>query len=370
MNDHDNGGAERKAALLRKKIRPFKPSTIETVEDCLNSLSECSFQGRRLGTALKIYNEMLSRPCFKVLTLSGAMIPAGMDEIICEMIEFGMINCIVSTGANITHGILNAFAPHNQAHYLGSEKANDAELRNFQINRIFDTYLPESEYMRAENELLVLLRQVFRDSKKRMTGENGTQFFVTRPSELFKSIGMRLPGRCFVKIAALYDVPIFCGATSDSELALDLAKYRVNNQLNVILDEIGDVLKFSNYIRRHNCHGTIIVGGGVPRNWAQQIFPFLDQLDLHNKQGEPLKFKGYQYSIRIHTAVAEDGGLSGCTLSESMSWGKYREGAKHVSIWGDATIALPILISAAVQSNQLIKLTPELVSEVNRTPSS
>ncbi|MEJ2251044.1 MAG: deoxyhypusine synthase family protein, partial [Candidatus Lokiarchaeota archaeon] len=88
--------------------------------------------------------------------------------------------------------------------------------------------------------------------------------------------------------------------------------------------------------------GTIIIGGGVPRNWAQQIFPLLDQL-------KEIKTMGYNYSVRIHTATEYDGGLSGCTISESKSWGKYALDAKHVSVWCDATIALPILITALLE---------------------
>jgi deoxyhypusine synthase len=158
-------------------------------------------------------------------------------------------------------------------------------------------------------------------------------------------IGDRLEPKGFVAVAARKGVPIFCGATSDSELALDLAKYRAED-LMIVLDEIGDVITFSKLIESHSTYGNIIVGGGVPRNWAQQVFPYLDQ--VHGEVGES-RFTGFNYSVRFHTATELDGGLSGCTVSEGKSWGKYATEANHVSVWGDSTINLPLLVTALIQ---------------------
>jgi deoxyhypusine synthase len=112
-------------------------------------------------------------------------------------------------------------------------------------------------------------------------------------------------------------------------------------------DILKDVLKFADIIRNSEEYGTIIIGGGVPRNWAQQVFPLLDQLDK-------IETMGYNYSVRIHTAAEFDGGLSGCTISESKSWGKYSLDSRYVSVWCDATIALPILISGLLQKLNII----------------
>ncbi|MFW9896655.1 MAG: deoxyhypusine synthase family protein, partial [Candidatus Thorarchaeota archaeon] len=98
--------------------------------------------------------------------------------------------------------------------------------------------------------------------------------------------------------------------------------------------------------------GIVIIGGGVPRNWAQQIYPYIENVEqLERKDYE----FGYKYSIRIHTATEYDGGLSGCTVSESKSWGKYALDSKSVSVWCDATIALPILITGLLQRLNLIQ---------------
>ena len=105
--------------------------------------------------------------------------------------------------------------------------------------------------------------------------------------------------------------------------------------------------KFGNIVRNSKEYGTLIIGGGVPRNWAQQIFPMLDQFDNIEKMG-------YNYSVRISTAMEYDGGLSGSTFSEAKSWGKYSLESKHVNVWSDATIALPVLITGVLQRLKII----------------
>ena len=320
---------------LAKKIVPYDPTKVTTVEDALVALQGCSFQGRNLGIALEILTDMASNPeCLRVLTLAGAMIPAGMEEIICQAIERKIIKVIVTTGANIIHSIVNAFeSTEHQYHYSGTDKVDDSDLLSHRINRIYDTFLPEEGYENAENHLKKVLLSVF---------PKDTQI-VLSPSELLAKIGPHLPGRNFLAIAAENGVPVFCGATSDSELAINLLIFRQQEGLNLILDEILDIEKFSKLIREANNYGTIILGGGVPRNWAQQVFPYLAQIDDNYQK------TGYHYSVRFHSAVPLDGGLSGCTIRESISWGKYQSDVHHQSVWGDATVYFPLIMSALFQ---------------------
>ena len=165
---------------------------------------------------------------------------------------------------------------------------------------------------------------------------------ITVPAELMKKVGEEITERCILSVAAKHDLPIFVPAFSDSEFALNLIKFSVREGYSFNLDIFGDVLKFANIIRKSKQFGTFIIGGGVPRNWAQQVFPLLDQIDN-------IESMGYNYSVRITSAVEYDGGLSGCTFSESKSWGKYSLESKYITVWCDATIALPILITGLFQ---------------------
>ena len=332
----------RKEDYLHVKIQPYDPTKITTVEDALIALQSCSFQGRNLGNALEVLSKMVNAPnCLKVLTLSGALVPAGMEEIIIQGIEHGIYNVIVTTGANLIHSIVNVFdpQPERQGHYVGSEQVDDGDLFHHRINRIFDTFLPEDGYLYAEQELLKIIQNHHTP---------GTDYRYTS-SEFLEFLGPRLPGRSFISVAAAHKVPIFCGALSDSELGLDLMKFRKRHDFRIIIDELGDVPKYAELIKSYKQCGSIILGGGVPRNWAQQVFPFLDQM---RESADDRVYDGFSFSVRFHSATKHDGGLSGCTISESISWGKYAVDATHQSVWVDSTIGFPLVMTALIQRMQ------------------
>lgn len=319
-----------------RPIVPIDPETARSAEAILTALGECSFQGRSLALALDVLETMArDGGCGVVLTLAGAMVPAGMGRVVGRLIERGVVDAIVTTGANVSHDMVNA-AKGGAGHYLGSADADDDELYRHRINRIYDTNLPEDNYHAAE----VLLEELWRErAKGHAVGEEP---LVLAPSEVFEHTGRALADRGaggFMAAAAVAGVPIFCGATSDSEFCLNLAKFRHRGWLSLILDEIADLFRFGEWIRSRKRRGCLIVGGGVPRNWAQQIFPLLDMI-------EDAEYPGYDFGVRISTDNVVYGGLSGCTISESKSWGKYGREARFAEVSCDATIALPLLAAA------------------------
>jgi len=324
-----------KEEFLIKKISPFNIYKVKNIDDLLKDLKKCGFQGRNLGRALDILYKMVTDDkILTVLTLSGAMVPAGMGDIICALIENKLIDVIISTGANTIHDLVDAVS--DIGHYIGSPNVDDNELYKARINRIYDTFLPENNYKRAENVLLDIIHEIFSSKEINIT-----------PSNLMKKVGEKINERCILSIAAKHGIPIFVPAFSDSEFALNLIKFSVREGYKFNLDIFGDVLTFADIIRKSDEFGTFIIGGGVPRNWAQQVFPLLDQIDN-------VETMGYNYSVRITSAVEYDGGLSGCTISESKSWGKYSLKSKYITVWCDATIALPILITGLFQRLNII----------------
>ncbi|MFX0021945.1 MAG: deoxyhypusine synthase family protein [Candidatus Hermodarchaeota archaeon] len=329
MNNHQ------KEDYLIKKVKPFDVKKIKNIDNLLTSLKDCGFQGRNLGVAIDIIEKMVTnRKCLTVLTLSGALVPAGMGEIITVLMEHELIDILISTGANITHDLVDAAS--NIGHFLGSPNVDDDELFKYRINRIYDIFLPEDNYDKADKKLLETIQSAFKEKKIQLL-----------PSDFLQVIGSGIKTRCILSMAAKKGIPIFIPAFSDSELALKLLKYNFYEDYEFQFDILGDVKKFGDIVKTYKEYGTIIIGGGVPRNWAQQIFPMLDQFDKITNMG-------YNYSVRIHTAMEYDGGLSGSTFSEAKSWGKYSLESKHVSVWCDATIALPILITGLLQRLKII----------------
>jgi deoxyhypusine synthase len=324
-----------KEEYLRKKITPISPRDVSGVADLVTRLGGCSFQGRALSRCLDVLENMVrDQECLVVMTLAGAMVPGGMEETVTQLIEARAIDVLVSTGANISHSMVNHADAANQGHYIGAVEVDDAELYHHHINRIFDTFLPEEGYHEGE----MLLEAILREHFERNDIDPAQQWLI-RPQELFRIVGEaldRLGKRGILAAAARHGVPIYCGATTDSEFALNLVKYNLRNGWNITLDELGDVRIFAHSLLERERCGTFIIGGGVPRNWAQQAWPLLEMTGATERHG-------YDRTVRIYTDSPSWGGLSGCTISESVSWGKYTENAVSAEVKCDATIALPIL---------------------------
>lgn len=330
-----------KSKHLKKKIVPFDPLKATTPDDLLTQLSTCSFQGRSLAYALEVWEAMVKdKKCLRGISLAGAMVPAGMGLIVIRLIERRLIDFIVCTGATLSHDMCNTVADDDQAHYLGDEFADDLELRDAEINRIYDTYLSEHGFRSAESAMQTLV-------PKMKLQVNGDRLSVST-AEFCRQIGRMLPGRSILTAAAKHGVTIFVPAVSDAEMGLNIVKMnaeRTKNQPKIEFDTLADVEEFAQMVISKPKAGLVSIGGGVPRNWAQQVYPYLN-MKVKDKR---VKAEGYQYGVRITTDRPEFGGLSGCTISESKSWGKYETQAVEASVICDATIALPLLTSALLQ---------------------
>ncbi|MEZ6197245.1 MAG: deoxyhypusine synthase family protein [Planctomycetota bacterium] len=324
--------------FTERPVVPFDPEKNRSADEILTALGRCSFQGRSLSLALDVLENMTrDETCGVILTFAGAMIPAGMGEVVCRLMERGVLQGIVSTGANISHDLVNA-AKGGAGHFIGDPNADDDELYEARINRIYDTNLPEGNYLAGEQLLDEIWRPV--QAAHRESGASGPM--ILAPSEVFRITGAGLAARgrrSMLSVAAETGTPIFCGATSDSEFCLNLAKFRYRGWLDLVMDEQKDLFTMGEWIKSHPRRGTLIVGGGVPRNWAQQVFPLLDMIEEEH-------FPGYDCGVRICTDNVVYGGMSGCTMSESKSWGKYGKEARFAEVSCDATIALPLLTTA------------------------
>ncbi|MCB0712655.1 MAG: deoxyhypusine synthase family protein [Ignavibacteriae bacterium] len=330
-----NSNTQTKEEYLQTRIAPISPRDVGSVNGLLTALGGCSFQGRSLSRCLDVLENMArDESCLVVMTLAGAMVPGGMEETISQLIEEGIIDALVTTGANISHSMVNHADELNQGHYVGAVSADDVDLFHHSINRIYDTFLPEEGYHKGEVLLEAILKRWFTENEV-----NPEEGWNVRPSELFHIVGSQLATlgkRGILSAAARHNVPIFCGATSDSEFALNLVKYNERNNWKITVDELADVQTFANNLLQKERGGTFIIGGGVPRNWAQQAWPLLEMTGKTERHG-------YDMTVRVFTDSPAWGGLSGCTVSESVSWGKYTEKAVAAEVKCDATIALPLL---------------------------
>ena len=290
-----------------------------------------SFQAGRLVQGCRIYEQMLKDDAGVALTLAGAMTPMGMGGLIAQMIEFGGIDWIISTGANVFHDLHFALGlPVHQ----GSFKVDDCVLKEKNIDRIYDVFVGEEVITRTDCWILEAIRPL--RGKKMST------------AELHWHLGKALledgmdPKRSFVAMSAKYDVPIYTSSPGDSEIGLNLAYARLVD-FDIDIDPIQDVIETTAIVNALDKNGVIIVGGGSPKNFYLQTQPML-------KSGLNIDKRGHDYDIQITVDSPHWGGLSGATPEEAVSWGKIKPDRLETSvvIYSDATVALPIIFGYAL----------------------
>ncbi len=326
-------------------LEPLDLGKYETVSDLVRGMSKCSFGARAVGEAAEVVQAMVEdNDCFKVLTLSGAMTPAKMGLVVCDMIDLGMVDAIISTGAIMAHGMVESTG---RSHFKHNEFMNDNQLYKMGYNRIYDTI----ELERSLDDMEQIFRKVIDGYKgKGSLGSYELNWLIGE----YLSKNTKQDQRGILKSAYLKKVPVYVPAFTDSELGLDFGIYmrrmRMADKKFVLYDAFADLEDYTARVLSSKKLGILTIGGGVPRNWAQQVGPYLDIID--KRIGVGGGFKRFDYAVRICPEPVHWGGLSGCTYSEGVSWGKIRprsEGGRYVEVMSDATIAWPIVMKAVME---------------------
>ena len=319
-------------------------SKIKSVDDLVRGMKKTAFGGRSVGEAADVLEAMVrDKDCFVVGTFSGAMTVAKMGLLICDMIDRGMINAVVTTGALMTHGLVEGTG---MTHFKYDPKMDDKALFKRGYNRVYDTL----ELEKNLDDLELIVFEVFEslDLKKVYSGY---EILCEVGKYLNKKIGNK---RAILKSAYKKNIPVYTPAFSDSEFALDIGVFnrrqRLQKKIELKTSELFDLEHFTELIRKQKKIGIFTIGGGVPRNWAQQVAPYLDLID--KRVGTGGKLIRYSYGVRICPEPVHWGGLSGCTYSEGVSWGKMvhpSEGGRYSEVYADATIAWPIILKAVME---------------------
>lgn len=326
-----------------KPVTSLDLSKVKTVNDLVTQMGNTAFGGRSIGEAADVLYEMTSdKECFVVLTLSGAMTVAKMGLIVCDMIDKGLVNAVVSTGALMAHGFVEATG---MSHFKYEHGMNDTELYHKGYNRVYDTI--ELEKNLDDIEIIV---------KKVLETFDRTTVLSSRliHEKLGEYLAKNTDGRGVLKSAFEKKVPVYVPAFTDSELGLDVSLFnrslRNNGEKGLDFNPFLDLEDYTERINSSNRIGIFTVGGGVPRNWAQQVGPYLDIIKKRLK--EDIELKRFRYGVRICPEPVHWGGLSGCTYSEGISWGKFippSEGGRWSEVYADATIALPLIVKAVLE---------------------
>ena len=322
-------GKIKKSKILQKPVRHLNLKGVQSVFDLVQSFQHTSFQSRNVYRCFEVFQKMLRDPeCIVFLGLSGAMIPGGMRQVISDMIRMKLVDVIVSTGANMFHDLFENFG---YRHYVGSEEGDDDALRRSRIVRVYDVLMDDHEI----NRVIHVLSKVPKELEDK----------VVSSRRYLEILGSQLKDeRSILRTASQCGVPVFVPALSDSSIGIGLTFLHARKKTSpdrLIIDQIRDNYEIAQLKKLASVTGAIYVGGGVPKNYIQQLGPVSGLLFQ--------KDRGHRYALQITTDDPKWGGLSGCTFEEAKSWGKLERGSNFAAVYVDATLALPLLVSALLQ---------------------
>ena len=323
--------------ILSKTIKPIDLEVTKSVHDLMEAFQNSSFQSRNLFICADIYRRMLTDPVRPTIMLgmSGALIAGGLRKILTDLIKYGFVDLIVTTGAIVYQDLYQALG---NEHYQGTPQANDEQLWKFQIDRIYDTYVDERKFRTTDIHISKLV------NKLEPRGYSTREFLAFLGSQISDQ-------NSILYNASKFEVPIFCPAIADSSIGIGLTVYFKNYHdliptntnttggvapKHFYLDTIQDNFEIAQIVAKSNKTAAIYLGGGVPKNYINDSVVMADM--LFQKSG------GHKYAFQLTMDRPEWGGLSGSTLGEAQSWGKINVHATKATANVELTVGLPLIV--------------------------
>jgi deoxyhypusine synthase len=320
--------ASSKAEYLRKPIEHIDIKAHD-VRALVAAMEPMAFQARNLHRAADIYDRMLrDKDCSVILCLAGSLFSAGLKQVVVDMVRNRMVDAIVSTGAIIVDQ--DFFEALGFKHYIGSPYADDNALRELRIDRIYDTYIDEEELKMCDMTVTKIANEL--EPRAYSSRE-----FIQEMGRYLK--GQPKRGDSVILAAHETGTPIFCPAFTDSSAGLGLVHHQWHRpDRHIAIDAAKDFLELTKVKLAAKDTGLFMVGGGVPKNFAQDLVIAAEVLE----KDVPM----HKYAIQLTVADERDGALSGSTLREATSWGKV-DTVYEQMVYGEATLTMPLVVGYA-----------------------
>ncbi len=337
----------KKSDYLKTKVEHIDITTFD-VRPLVDAMGKTAFQARNLNRAARIFDRMQQdTEAVIFLTLAGSLISAGLKKVVTDLVRHNMVDAIVSTGANIVDQ--DFFEALGFSHYQGSPFVDDNALRELMIDRIYDTYIDEEE-LRVCDETVAKIAGSLEPrpySSREFIAEMGR--YLDSDDSFAQSRTDSIVYNCYKQ-----NVPVFCPAFSDSSAGFGLIHHQFHAKgAKLTMDSAADFLELTRIKIAHKESGIFMIGGGVPKNFVQDIVVASEILE----QDAPM----HKYAVQITVADERDGALSGSTLKEASSWGKV-ETTYEQMVFAEATIAFPLIAGYAFHQKHWQKRTPRQLS--------
>ncbi len=315
-----------KKALLQDTIEHIDITSFDSTP-IIKAMRNMAFSSRDTAMAADIFLRMIQDvDCSNILTLAGSTSAAGCMQVYVDMVKYGMVDAIVATGASTVD--MDFFEALGFKHYKGSPQVDDVMLRECYIDRIYDVYIDEEELQQCDMTVKLIA--------------DGLPPKAYSSREFIREMGRYLTSHAvkknsLVQTAFEHDVPIFCPAFTDSSAGFGLVKHQVDNPGNhLTLDSIKDFLELTKIKIAAERTGLFMVGGGVPKNFAQDTVICAEML------GHEVPM--HQYAVQITVADVRDGACSSSTLKEAASWGKV-DTVHEQMVYAEASTVIPLIAS-------------------------
>ncbi len=313
--------------FLQKAVRPVNVAKVRGLGDLLDAFRTTSIQARNLAQCLEVWENALNDPRRPTifLGLTGPLIAAGLRRVLRDLIDWGVVDVVVSTGAILYQDLYQTVGGR---HWMGSPQADDRRLRDLYLDRIYDTYVDELKFEDTDREIGAV------------TGR-----FPDRPAssrEYLEFLGRSFQdSESILSTAARRGIPVFSPALIDSSIGIGLTLYYQahRGKPRFILDSVRDNYELVQILTHSPRTAVIYVGGGTPKNWINDGIVMANY--AFEREGE-----GHFYALQVTTDVPDWGGLSGSTLDEAQSWGKISKTATRATARIEASVAMPLLAGA------------------------
>lgn len=338
----------KKEKLVAIEVKP------KTISRLLDEMADTGFQGRKLGEVVQVWERMIRDPRATIfLGYAASLSTTGQWKIINWLMENRYIDVLVATGANLSEDIVEAMG---HSYWKGSANVDDVDLLKTDINRYYDVFGSETDYM----EMTEMIADFYVKNL-----QEGYRYSSRELLYLFGNWLWKRGIKSIVAVAARNKVPVFCPAIVDSPYG-DAGLIAKSKGFDLCIDNMKDYVEFMGLGPKVKESGVVYIGGGVPKDFIQLFAVTADLLYEERKvpgrkakvirakrvkgQKSPVEsYYPHKYAIQITTDVPHWGGLSGCTFEEATSWGKEDVKALKAQVFCDATIALPLVSHALAE---------------------
>lgn len=320
-----------KKGLLTKTVEQVDLEKTSTIADLVESYAGMSVQARNIGRCAKVFEKMLTDPVRPTILLgiAGPLIAGGLRKVLRDMIQYGLVDVVVSTGAILYQDVYQA---RGFQHFVGDPEADDRRLRDLLVDRIYDTYVDEEKFWETDCWI-----GKFADSLE-PRNYSSREFLALLAGTLKDS-------HSILGTARKYGVPVFSPALNDSSIGIGLTEHyhrmKTAGRPRLAIDSIRDNYELTQIVVKSRATAAIYIAGGVPKNYINDsvVMSYIFGRDTG----------GHRYCFQLTTDSPHWGGLSGSTLEEATSWGKVSKQATRAMAFVEPTVSLPLVVAHALQ---------------------